>query len=416
MVWKVELAKDGNYTLKYNDIYIYSKYKPIDDAYRFILNEKDSFAKEVFLVGLGLGYHLKALLEQNPTGEIYVLVFDLHELEIVKQYGDKSILENKRTHIITLTNKENLSEMVNAQIIIPIQWIKAIGSNHSLTDFLEDIKLRQMSIDIIEQRMLNNFEYTGSLNDPTIARLKNAFNKETACLVSSGPSLETTIQALKNFKGKAYIICMGSTLKMLLANNLNPDAVILSDAKEAVKYQLQNTNYTGRLFYSATACKEALEIHKGPRIVLYQQGYHYSESLASKRDVVTLSVGGSVATLGFSLADYLGFKNIILFGQDLGFKNDKTHATLATSGVQAKQAYNYKRVLANSGEYINTSRSLHTYFRWFQKNVPLSSANVFNTAWDGAKIDGTSYIPKEKLVKWALELPNVNFELFFENV
>lgn len=414
MKWEVEVAKDNSYTLKVNNVYIYSKYRPIDDAYRYVLNEKKSFADKIFLVGLGLGYHLKALLEHNKTAEIYILIFDECELHFLGKYGDKTILENERTHIITLTNKENLIDLANTQPIIPIQWIKAIGPTHKLTDFLEDIKLRQMSFDFIEECMAKNFQYTSSLNHPTVSKLKNVFTKKTACLVSSGPSLETTIHALKKFKGKAYIICMGSTLKMLLAHDLSPDAVIISDAKEAVKYQLINTNYTGRLFYSATASKEALELHVGPKIVLYQQGYYASESLALQRNVETLSVGGSVATLGFSLANYLGFENIILFGQDLGFKDGKTHATLATSGVQTKQAYVYKQVLANSGEFINASRSLNTYYRWFQKNVPLSKSNVFNTAWDGAKINGANYISEEKLDKWAEKLPIVDFELLFK--
>ncbi|MFJ7825289.1 motility associated factor glycosyltransferase family protein [Psychrobacillus sp. NPDC096623] len=414
MNWSVELAKDGDYTLKLNDIYIYSKYKPIDDAYRFILSEKNRLADKIFLVGLGLGYHLKALLDHNTKAEIYVLVFDVNEFEMLEKYGDNTILQNERVHIISLSTKEDVTDIITAQIIIPIQWIKAIGSKHKLTDFLEDIKLRQMSFDVIEKRMENNFEYTTRLNHPTVSKYKDAFTKETACLVSSGPSLEDTIHTLKKFICKAYIICMGSTLKMLLAHDLTPDAVVISDAKEVVKHQLLNTNYTGRLFYSATASKEALELHMGPKIVLYQQGYEASESLALKREVETLSVGGSVATLGFSLANYLGFENIILFGQDLGFKGVKTHASLATSGVQTKQAYTYKKVLANSGEFINASRSLNTYYRWFQKNVPLSKSNVFNTAWNGAKIRETNYISPKKLEEWAEKLPITDFEKLFK--
>lgn len=40
-----------------------------------------------------------------------------------------------------------------------------------------------------------------------------------------------------------------------------------------------------------------------------------------------MPTGGSVANNSFSLVEFLGFKNIILVGQDLAFTDNKKHAS-----------------------------------------------------------------------------------------
>lgn len=83
----------------------------------------------------------------------------------------------------------------------------------------------------------------------------------------------------------------------------------------------------------------------------------------------TFDVGGSVAILGFLLLEYLGFERIVLCGQDLGFRQGKTHSIHTTSGMHISDYYKYGEVEANNGEKINISKSLKIYHNWFENKI-----------------------------------------------
>ncbi|SCY58216.1 motility associated factor glycosyltransferase family protein [Lysinibacillus fusiformis] len=412
MGWIVEKAKDNQLTLKVNNVYIYSKYKPLEDVKRLIntLPESDFYV----VLGLGLGYHLLALKERYPNAHIYGISIDKEDKNVFDKHGLIEVKNNKEISIVNQLNQIEFDYIREENLVIPMQWTKALGEDHALTPFIEDIKLRQMSRDSYQDYLDKNFEFSSMLNDMQVTSLKNKFDSKVACLVSSGPSLDHTIEQLKECKNKAFILAVSSCLKILEANNIKPDAIIISDAKPWVKNHFNGTSCTAPLFYLATASKEAVENYSGKRIKLFQKGYTPSEKEALHTNAPLFDVGGSVATLGFSLLNYLGFSKIILFGQDLGFTNEKTHASNAGSGVKLSQPFKYKQILANDGSYINISKSLYTYWRWFDKHVPLSKAKVYNTALKGSKISEAEYITEDKLIDMLIEARYEDFNKLLE--
>ncbi|MCT6817602.1 MAG: hypothetical protein M3043_14495, partial [Lysinibacillus fusiformis] len=79
---KIE-ARDGNTTLKVNNILLYSKYRPITDTEKFIESEFNNDDKGYVLIGLGLGYHLHALLKLvTDSKPIFVYVLDSQEIDL----------------------------------------------------------------------------------------------------------------------------------------------------------------------------------------------------------------------------------------------------------------------------------------------------------------------------------------------
>lgn len=92
MKFEVELAKDGNPTLKINDKYIYSKYAPVKEAINYILKEFDENAAGYILVGLGLGYHLQQLSSMTQK-EIILLPLDEQEYDVYLKHTEKNLLD-----------------------------------------------------------------------------------------------------------------------------------------------------------------------------------------------------------------------------------------------------------------------------------------------------------------------------------
>ena len=388
MKFEVELAKDGNQTLKLNEKYIYSKYAPIKDAQNFVLKEYDENARGYILVGLGLGYHLEQLF--NLTNKrILLLPVDEKEIELYLKYSKKSLLKN-----IELFSNEN--DVEDYQILIPNAFLNGVGEQHPLYDLLNDIKIRQRSYKMHANLLHQNFLANITLNDVTHTTVMNTYEGAAACLVSAGPSLDEMMPYIALAKANGYyILAVGSALKSLLVQNVIPDAVIITDGQDNIQNQIKDTNYNGLLYYLSTANHGAVLLHQSDRVMLLQKGYGPAEEYSTEKAAL-LETGGSVATTAFSLLEYMGFQKVILFGQDLGFKGDITHSVNSTSAAK-KIKKNHRQILANDGSFINTLPNLYSYLRWFEQKFCHTNVEVFNTAIFGAKIKGTTFLNKTQL-------------------
>ena len=416
MDWILEHAKDGSYTLRLNNIYLYSKYRPNQDVEKFIEKELITQSKQYILFGLGLGYHAEALLNISPTSTIYVVLADKKELELCKVYGAAHVLDDKRVHIInSKVYLANIS-MEETQLIIPLQWLKAIGPNHPLFVSLENIKIRQMSFENVSGIMRENFLANLTNSHFFMQKFEGIMQSEKAVLVSAGPSLNLTVKSLKEIHDFCFVIAVGSALKTLLKEGIVPDAVIITDPTHFVQEQIEDTKYEGLLFYMATANHGITNIHQGNKVILFQEGYPLAEQFAASNDIPLLETGGSVATTGLSLLEFMGFKTVYLFGQDLGFQNNQTHANLSTSSNTFDTNIKFQTVLSNSGDYINTYSNFNIFRRWFEQKAVDTSMQIFNTAWNGAKIKGVPYLSAKELEKQFVGASMMDYKELLEGI
>ena len=383
-------AKDGNNTLEINGKQIYSSYRPIESSLSYIEKIIDEEAKGYLLIGLGLGYHLYYLDILSKHKPIQVYCIYKEELEWV----NSSICKfTNRTNIKIVTDYKNLDLDSVEQVIIPKVWLQLMGEHHPLYEILEDIKIKQDSFVKFKEIMAQNFQ-SNCLNvaDLNLINIKNSIdNEKIACLVSSGPSLNQTVEWLKKRKN-TFILCAGSALRILKENHVRPDAVIVSDPQIFVQNQLENMDYSYPLFYLSTANNQAINKHRGNKTILLQKGYRKAEQLADEVNYPLIDVGGSVATVGFSLLELLEFKKIVLFGQDFGFSEEMTHARGSTSGRAISKNENLRTVISNSGNNIFTTENLYSYLIWFNYRLLNTKTCVFNTAINGAKLYNTQVI------------------------
>ncbi|WPK12407.1 6-hydroxymethylpterin diphosphokinase MptE-like protein [Lysinibacillus louembei] len=391
------MAKNGEYTLILNSINVYSKYRPMSDAEMFIQNEFDKDASGFLLVGLGLGYHLAELLKLAGNKKIIVLPLAEQELTIFGKYAIDNKIINLPNVEIVRTNMINNKILSNYQVIIPLSWMKAIGVSHPLYDFLEDIKERQMSYQFSSFLMEKNFRQNIVRDNIQSTYFKSRFQSKFACLISAGPSLDETIATLEKIKDKFFILCVGAALKPLLARQIKPDAIVLSDATQLIIEQIEDTEYDGLLFYLSTTNSDLIESYKGKKCILLQRGYTLSETYAKQNDLDLFEVGGSVSTVGLSLLKYMKFSTILLFGQDLGFKDNDTHSKFSPSNTAITIQNKYNKILANSGELINTRADWNIFRRWFEREAMQSNVNIYNTAWHGTKIANIPYISNDEI-------------------
>lgn len=383
MNWQLLTAKNGEQTLLLNDVQLYSRYRPREDAWKWIDAEFDDTKSNYLLIGLGLGYHAERLIALAGDKPVNVYYFDQYEYNLAPI--------EQAVETIDHINFED------CQILIPNMWLKALDK-HPVLPFLEDIKINQLtykqSARIMEYNFKANLEFWSKQTHYP------SYMKKIACLVASGPSLNETVEWLKEIKQYTHVFVVGSALKMLLMHGIQPDAVIISDAKANIVHQLKDTNYTGDLYFLSTANEQAVKQHKGAAYIMYQQGYLPAENAAVQYEMPLLETGGSVSTIAISLLEQLGFQSIILFGQDMGFEGNQTHAQFSTSGRQIQCATNIRNVQANDGTIIYTTPNLHVYARWIEKKAARMTTKLYTTSSKGIALKEVEFINKSRLLNY----------------
>jgi hypothetical protein len=406
---EIHSSKKGPLTMKMNGNYLYSYYDPMKDVERFIDSQMDEEADIYCLFSFGLGYHVQHLLRKEPNKRIVVIEPYSCIIRKAAEHIDLSfIFSHPNVEIFCLeqgslpVNVWNELSSGRTRTIIPNAWLKALPQHHYLRSFLEDIKIRDMSFQRFSVLMQSNFRDNLECADAEVGKLFSKFNGQKAILVSAGPSLDDAVQSLNKLKGKYFILSVGSALRVLKANGVVPDAVIITDAQEFVRQQLENMEFIGPLIYLSTACHLAVADHKGLKIIAFQKGYPRAENYAEKGSVSLVDTGGSVATTALDILIRMGFSEIVLVGQDLAYSKDRSHALQSTSKVDVVSDESLIPILANDGTTVKTTTILSVYRRWFERKVAETKHVIFkNTAEKGAAIEGVPFVHISNMVSEA---------------
>lgn len=397
MIWEIYEARDRNKSLIINNINVYSKYQPCKDAELWIDSNYNSNYEAYHLIGLGLGYHLEALLKKDNSKKVTVYYLYKEEMFIFRRYG-KVKCANKRVKFKWIMDGiTNFSE--NTQLLVPSVWIQTLPpTNGKIKDYLDIIKLKQNSYRNSEESMIINFENnTRCFN--TVFTPQKVKNKK-ACLVSAGPSLSQTVKWLKNINSHIDIYVVGTALKFIENNNIRPKGVFHSDPSISNLVQFENTEFKGKLYYLSTSNNKVVNNHAGEKCIVFQKGYDLSEGYAKSYSYPLVETGGSVATLGFSIIEALGYEELVLFGQDLSFQKENTHIIESTSN-RIISSENSRLIVSNSGESVKTTLGMLAFLYWFEKRFKKTEMKVYNTSLQGAKIKYTEMINEFEFKNWA---------------
>ena len=216
-----------------------------------------------------------------------------------------------------------------------------------------------------------------------------------AFVVSAGPSLNKNIKELKCAKNKSFIIAVDTALKPLLSEGIVPDMFATLDGKKSLDLVKTERAREIPLLTMVTAAHKIMDYHIGKKFY-YQEGYQYVNQLfqMNKKTLEGFPTGGSVATLAFSLVCHLGFRKIVLVGQDLAYTDNKSHADGAfQKRMQEENTENFLKVPGNYVEEVPTLRNLDSYRKWFEDYIEWWEAGheveFINATEGGAKIKGT---------------------------
>lgn len=174
--------------------------------------------------------------------------------------------------------------------------------------------------------LLDNLSYT--LNETPLIEIKDTFKGKTALIVSAGPSLDSCIETIKKNRNKFIIFCVGTALKSLATEEIQPDflnVIEVNDVSSQIKgIDLSDVNmiiepYTHKVFHE----------RKTKNTFLFPTNSSHANNYwarLTETDISPYIAHGTVSYEALYSAKMLGFRKIILVGQDLAFVNNQCYS------------------------------------------------------------------------------------------
>ncbi|HIH2058933.1 TPA: 6-hydroxymethylpterin diphosphokinase MptE-like protein [Campylobacter jejuni] len=224
-----------------------------------------------------------------------------------------------------------------------------------------------------------------------LSERKNKF--ENAIVVSAGPSLAKQLPLLKACQDKAVIFCADGALSMLEKEGIVPDYVTNLDFTDlAMKFFQNKENKTSLNILSCATYPNLVHFLDNKSVILRDDPLCQRFNL---NDFGYIDTGTHVSHFSYTLALALGFKNIIMIGQDLAFdKEGNSHSKGFDFGEKFEEEHKkYKLKIpayAGKGEVL-------THITWNDYRIKLEylfacnskEAKFYNATEGGARINFT---------------------------
>ncbi|ECP7227314.1 TPA: 6-hydroxymethylpterin diphosphokinase MptE-like protein [Campylobacter jejuni] len=249
-----------------------------------------------------------------------------------------------------------------------------------------------------------------------LSERKNKF--ENAIVVSAGPSLAKQLPLLKAYQDKAVIFCADGALSMLEKEGIIPDYVTNLDFTDlAMKFFQNKENLKQSII--ALECATHPNVARSLKaencmIILRNKALYQRFNL---NDFGYIDTGTHVSHFSYTLALALGFKNIILIGQDLAFdEKGNSHSKGFSYGEQfngEKTVPTLKtQAYAGKGEVL-------THIAWNDYRIKLEylfacnskEAKFYNATEGGARIHFTEELSFKECCEKLLTKAKPKFEL-----
>lgn len=261
----------------------------------------------------------------------------------------------------------------------------------------------------------------GSVKGMQTYFLEHLDERIPAIIVSAGPSLDKNIQMLKLARGHAFVIGVDSALKALLREGIYPDIAISIDPGK--NPELFTDDRLNDIPFVVAGFSLPVITRKNRSRVFFAEGYGaeiFGRTIEEKtgKKLGKLETGGSVATDAFSLAVLLGFKRIILVGQDLAYTGGQTHVSgFAECDANKREEDSLTEVEGMDGTMLRTDIQMAYYKEWFEMRIRMLGGviEVINATEGGARIRGTREMAlADAIALWGGE--NVDFKQWLQEI
>lgn len=335
--------ENGEYNLLYNSYPLHSTISAKEEAQKIVDNIKNIDNKNSIRIiwGLGLGYLADEFISKSsgiviiyePDTELLRSVFEI--LEFSENLSKKNVLVVN--NIQKLLDWTDILSDKETKITISFlsSYLKLFGDEIKKTHALVEKTRGEKQANI---NTLNKIAPSATLNTlsslnkiiktPLLSSLKDIYKGKCALIASAGPSLEENIETIKQNRDKFILFAVGPSLKLLDKNGITPDFLCVVEAIDT-RGQIEEIDTSNiNLIFEPFSNTYLWDIKVKNRFLFFSKDNFLNDWLADALDI-NINNQKSIGTVSYtalSCAKIMGFKKIILCGQNLAFKDGKCYA------------------------------------------------------------------------------------------
>lgn len=402
-------------------LFVHSRFDPRKEAERFI-GGIDAGAHDLFIVsGFGFGYHAEELLGRMG-GDSILLVIEKSPLMLRKALGCRDLsglLGDARLLLLIDPTEDEIAGALRGKSSRRSSLVLHRGSHQAEPDYysnMQEIARSYLSTKEVNIATLAKFEKVWASNiarnigafvaSPGANRFFGQFGGVPAIVVAAGPSLHASMDFIRQSRGRAVIVAVDTSYRILVAQGIEPHFCIVVDP------QMINARYfegsrPGRTILVAdpTVHPSVFRLFRG-RVAMTGVAFQlmkWIEKLTGDRGEITH--GGSVSTNAYDFAKRLGCSPVVLVGQDLAFTGGYAHARgsyldeqvhLRTNRLYTAEMMNRFQLTALpkifvkgiAGGRVHTNQKMMIFLSWFEKR---RDPDLVNATHDGALIPGVKH-------------------------
>ncbi|EKS7371072.1 motility associated factor glycosyltransferase family protein [Campylobacter jejuni] len=334
------------------------------------------------------------------------------EIQIAMIFDQQSILEHLSLYEILINASYYLRFYEKQILFLNEMCLKTIGvavRNANISCSLPLLTYGQFLQNI--PSMLESIPFQRILS-----QRKNKF--DNAIVVSAGPSLAKQLPLLKACQDKAVIFCADGALSMLEKEGIIPDYVTNLDCRDLAMKFFQNKENLKQSIIALECATHPNVAHslkaENCMIVLRNKALYQRFNL---NDFGYIDTGTHVSHFSYTLALALGFKNIIMIGQDLAFDEEgNSHSKGFSYGEQFSGEKTVPTLKAQA--YAGKGEVL-THTTWNDYRIKLEylfacndqKAKFYNATEGGARINFTEELSFKECCEKLLTKEKPQFEL-----
>jgi hypothetical protein len=191
---------------------------------------------------------------------------------------------------------------------------------------------------------------------------------KSVIFVAGGPSLRDNFSYLKDAQGDKIIVTANTSYRLLLENGIVPDFVFMIAAEDNMKDHVAGIPAgKSALIYLCTASRFGVNEFQGQHFIVFQNGYEPAEEFAKKNNCILIETGGSVSTAAIDFILQAGCAELITFGLDLAFTDNRVHSF--DEGANVTDNDTSMDMTGIDGKPIKTSRIFSIYRKWIENRL-----------------------------------------------
>lgn len=264
-----------------------------------------------------------------------------------------------------------------------------------------------------------------TIQSPTLVHLiQKLKNRDTAIIISTGPSLYKQLPLLKEIAPYATLICIDASFAILHKHGIKPDIVLsLERVDLTAKFyeDVPKEAFEGVIFAITSIVHPRLKraiLEKGGLIQYSYRPFGYTTYFGI-HDYGYLGIGMSAANMAYELIVHSTFKRCIIIGQDLAFGEDgSSHSQGAVYGSDEIKPSESQKVYVTrygGGGEVESTKVWKMFLNFYERDIANTPypLEVINSTEGGARIEGALEIPFAEACKRVPRVPKESLMLDF---